>query len=108
MQQFSPSDAALEGFRLTREHPFAILAWSGVYFAGIILMALVMMVGIGPEFVAILRSSGDNGVQEEQLAALLLQSCRWTAARMRQLCMTGWRQPILYPLICLPKLNRTT
>lgn len=77
MQQFSPSDAALEGFRLTREHPFAILAWSGVYFAGIILMALVMMVGIGPEFGAILRNSGGNGVQEEQLAALLLQS--WPA-----------------------------
>eukprot|EP01036_Dinobryon_divergens_P046455 gene46455-62135_t len=43
MARFSPSDAALEGFRLTREHPGVVLAWSAVYFGGILLIGLTML-----------------------------------------------------------------
>ena len=40
MTRFSPTDAAMEGFRLTKEHPGVMLAWSAVYFGGILLIAL--------------------------------------------------------------------
>ena len=57
MSSFSPSDAALEGFRLTREQPLAILAWSGVYALGIVAMAAVMSIGLGPNFITFLRTN---------------------------------------------------
>jgi hypothetical protein len=55
MSTFSPSDAALEGFRLTRERPGSILTWCGVYSLGILAIAGVMIVGIGPKFIAFLK-----------------------------------------------------
>jgi hypothetical protein len=57
MSNFSPSDAALEGFRLTRERPGTILAWAGVYFAGIMLLAIVIALGIGPKYFAFIKDS---------------------------------------------------
>ena len=55
MNQFSASDAALEGFRLTRERPGAILAWAGVYFVGIVVMGIMMMASLGPQFIEIAK-----------------------------------------------------
>ena len=48
MSRFSPSDAALEGFRLTRERPLAVLIWAAVRLVyGI--ASLLLLVGIsGP------------------------------------------------------------
>lgn len=57
MTEFSPKEAALEGFRLTRERPGSILAWAGVYLVGIVLLSLLMAASLGPEFVALLRKS---------------------------------------------------
>ncbi|MBQ1540946.1 hypothetical protein [Caulobacter sp. CCUG 60055] len=40
MARFSSADAALEGFRLGREHPGALAAWTGVFFIGNLATAL--------------------------------------------------------------------
>src|SRR5690349_14400313 len=32
MARFSPPDAAFEGFRIPREHPYAVLIWAGLHF----------------------------------------------------------------------------
>lgn len=72
MTVFSPSDAALEGFRLTREHPVVILVWGLFYFVGLMILATVMVIGLGPAFVAFVRSGG----MESGDAAALLQILR--------------------------------
>ena len=80
MTKFSPSDAALEGFRLTKEHPVVILAWSGVYFVGILLIAMVMMATLGPQFTKMAREGLLTSGRIEDLEAvsgLLAQS--WPA-----------------------------
>lgn len=80
MTKFSPSDAALEGFRLTKEHPLVMLAWSGVYFAGILIIAMVMMATLGPQFSEMVREGKLTSGQVEDLEAmsgLLAQS--WPA-----------------------------
>lgn len=76
MTRFSPSDAALEGFRLTKEHPGVVLAWSAVYFGGILLIALTMMATLGPQFIALARK-GQLNTDPEATATLLAQS--WPA-----------------------------
>lgn len=73
MTRFSPSDAALEGFRLTREHPGVVLAWSAVYFGGILLIGLTMMATLGPQFIALARK-GQLNTDPEATAELLAQS----------------------------------
>ncbi|MET0293635.1 MAG: hypothetical protein ABW042_01355, partial [Phenylobacterium sp.] len=57
MDQFSPSEAALEGFRVARRHPAALAAWCGVYFVGIAAIALVMAVVLGPSFIRFMSNS---------------------------------------------------
>ena len=72
MTRFSPSDAALEGFRLTRQHPGVVLAWSAVYFGGILLIGLTMMALLGPQFIGLARKGplidGDPSVIGDVLA----------------------------------------
>jgi len=77
MTRFSPSDAAMEGFRLTKEHPGVMLAWSAVYFGGILLIALVMMATLGPQFITLARKGQLTGADLEAVASLLAQS--WPA-----------------------------
>jgi hypothetical protein len=55
MSRFSPSDAALEGFRLTRENPTSIAVWCLVYFGGIVLIGVAMLASLGPQFIALIR-----------------------------------------------------
>jgi hypothetical protein len=66
----------MEGFRLTKEHPGVMLAWSAVYFGGILLIALVMMATLGPQFIALARK-GQLNSDPAATAALLAQS--WPA-----------------------------
>jgi hypothetical protein len=73
MNRFSPSEAALEGFRLTRERPRAILAWSGVYFVGMAAIALLMTVILGPKFIELTRKGGLAG-DPDAMANLLSHS----------------------------------
>ncbi|MBL8772156.1 MAG: hypothetical protein JNK30_12305 [Phenylobacterium sp.] len=77
MAQFSPSDAALEGFRLTKEHPGVMLAWSAVYFGGILLIALAMMATLGPQFIALARKGELLNANPQEVAGLLASS--WPA-----------------------------
>lgn len=77
MNEFSPSDAALEGFRLTREHPGTILTWSGVYFLGVMLMAIVMAAGLGPQFAAFMRDGAIDQADIEAFSNILVKS--WPA-----------------------------
>lgn len=52
---FSPSDAAMEGFRLMRRHPVVILAWSVIYSVGIGVIAVAMLMMLGPDFIELAR-----------------------------------------------------
>ena len=58
MSRLSPSDAALEGFKLARKEPGAILVWSLFYFGGIVVMGLVMLMGLGPGFIKFVQHGG--------------------------------------------------
>lgn len=58
MTAFSPSDAALEGFRLTREHPVVILAWGLFYFVGVLVLGVVMTLALGSDFLAFVKGGG--------------------------------------------------
>ncbi|MDP3660823.1 glycerophosphoryl diester phosphodiesterase membrane domain-containing protein [Phenylobacterium sp.] len=77
MSKFSPSEAALEGFRLTRERPGLIATWAGLYFLGIMLLILTMGAALGPQFVALMRESGGQIEDTDALGDLLAQS--WPA-----------------------------
>ncbi|WP_296595965.1 hypothetical protein [Phenylobacterium sp.] len=77
MTRFSPSDAAMEGFRLTKEHPGVMLAWSAVYFGGILLIAMVMMATLGPQFIALARKGQLNASDLDTVSDLLAAS--WPA-----------------------------
>lgn len=72
MTRFSPSDAALQGIRLTKEHPGVVLAWSAVYFGGIFLIGLTMMALLGPQFIGLTQKgellNGDPNVIGDLLA----------------------------------------
>ena len=77
MKTFSPSEAALEGFRLTRERPGTILVWGGVYFLGVVAMASVLALGLGPKFRTFLKSGGLDSGDVDAIADLLIRS--WPA-----------------------------
>lgn len=92
MTKFSPSDAAMEGFRLTKEHPGVMLAWSAVYFGGILLIALVMMATLGPQFITLARKGQLSSTDLEEVASLLAAS--WPAF-MLVLLMTALLMSII-------------
>jgi hypothetical protein len=48
MSRFSPSDAALEGFRLTREKPLAVLVWAAIRIVFSV-ASLALLFGLGGE-----------------------------------------------------------
>jgi len=77
MNGFSPSEAALEGFRLTRERPGTVLAWSAVYFFGIMLIAVVMMASLDPNFIELVKRGELTTRDPEEVGAMLAQS--WPA-----------------------------
>lgn len=74
MTKFSPSEAALEGFRLSREQPSAILVWSLLYFIGLLTMGVVMNTMAGPEFKAFIQSNGMQGGDPTAYMAMLRKS----------------------------------
>jgi hypothetical protein len=76
MNHFSASEAALEGFRLTRQRPGTILAWAGVYFIGILVIGGLMGVALGPRFAEAMRVS-DPSEKTDAVAVILMDS--WPA-----------------------------
>lgn len=77
MNQFSASDAALEGFRLTRERAGTILAWSVVNLLAILVLGGVMLLSLGKPFIDYLKGGGLTSGDAEGLAELLAKS--WPA-----------------------------
>lgn len=43
MEPVKPLDAAFEGFRIVRDKPMLILAWTGIYFLSLIVMVLILL-----------------------------------------------------------------
>jgi hypothetical protein len=60
MPAFSLTDAAFEGFRLTRERPGVVGAWAVLYGLMSVLTGLVMIATVGPQF-ATLRDAARSG-----------------------------------------------
>ena len=73
MTKFSPSDSALEGFRITRERPGTILAWSLVYFLGIMVIAMIMVTALGPDFIKFVQKGGLESGDASAYGAVLRQ-----------------------------------
>lgn len=73
MTKFSPSDSALEGFRITRERPGTILAWSLVYFLGIMVIAMIMVMALGPDFIKFVQKGGLESGDASAYGAVLRQ-----------------------------------
>lgn len=67
MATFSASDAAFEGFRLTREHPRAVLIWAGLSFVGSV-AATLFLESLSPATRGALEAAGAN--QAPDLASL--------------------------------------
>ncbi|HEY8617387.1 hypothetical protein [Phenylobacterium sp.] len=76
MNQFSASEAALEGFRLIRSRPGTMLAWAGVYFLGILVIGGLMGVALGPRFAEAMRLV-DASEKVDAVASILTES--WPA-----------------------------
>jgi hypothetical protein len=49
MSDFSPTDAAFEGFRLTKEKPGAVLIWSAIFAATILIASMLIVMGLAPK-----------------------------------------------------------
>jgi len=60
MATFSAMDAALEGFRLTREHPRAVLIWAAFNLALSVLLALLMISIGGERLMALEAAAAQN------------------------------------------------
>jgi hypothetical protein len=74
MSAFSASEAALEGFRLTRERPGTIAAWSAVYAVSMIVIGEVMLSSLGAEAVQIARKGRYTPADVEAVATKLAHS----------------------------------
>ena len=80
MSSFSPTDVALEGVRLTRERPKAILAWSAYNFAfGLLLLGLAYLT-LGPHAQDILAevragAGANDPAEAEKLIRQTLPFC---------------------------------
>ena len=68
MSVFSPSDAAFEGFRLTREKPLAVLAWAAIFAVTIIVAAVLIVMGFSPR----LEGAADNLNPEDPAAVMTM------------------------------------
>ena len=56
---FSPTEAAFEGFRLTREHPRAVLWWMGVSLLVTLVLDLLMAAMVGPGLTTVAEVMAD-------------------------------------------------
>jgi hypothetical protein len=74
MIKFSASEAALEGFRLTRERPGTIFGWGVVYAVCMFLIGRLMLVSLDPELIALTRSKDFDQADIERVSNLLAQS----------------------------------
>lgn len=72
MATFSPTDAAFEGFRITREKPQALLAWAIVYLAFSLLMAVLLITLFGPLLTELAALEAQGGSEDPAEAMAML------------------------------------
>ena len=77
MNRFSASDAALEGFRLTREHAPTMLVWAVMYLFGVTTVGALMLLSLGKPLIEYIKQGGLNSFDPDKLAVVLAQS--WPA-----------------------------
>lgn len=77
MIRFSASEAALEGFRLTRERPGTIFGWGVVYAICMFVIGRLMLVSLDPQLIELTRKKGLEQQDIDQISGLLAQS--WPA-----------------------------
>ena len=70
MSTFSPTDAALEGFRIARERPRVILVWAVVNLIISVVMALVLVSAFGPTLVELEAMSQQGSEDPAQALAM--------------------------------------
>jgi hypothetical protein len=68
MARFSPTEAAFEGFRLTREHPRAVLVWAFAYFIFTMALAILTVAWVGKDFAALQALSRDVNPDPVEMA----------------------------------------
>lgn len=73
MTAFSPTDAAFEGFRLSREQPRALLVWSGLSLLSSVATA-IYLINIGPEARAFLEAGAKSESADPAQAMAFLQA----------------------------------
>ncbi len=74
MNGFSASEAALEGFRLTRERPVTIAVWSVIYTVAMVAIGKIMFSSLGAEALAIARKGRFSPQDAEFIATKLADS----------------------------------
>ena len=74
MIRFSASEAALEGFRLTRERPGVIFGWGLVFAICMFLIGRLMLVSLDPQLVELTRKKQLEQQDIDQISSLLAQS----------------------------------
>jgi hypothetical protein len=77
MGKFSASEAALEGFRLTRERPGSIFGWGVVCAVSMFAIGQVMLASLDPQLVALTRKRELTPDDLERVSEVLAQS--WPA-----------------------------
>jgi hypothetical protein len=79
--RFSSTDAAFEGFRIARERPLAIVAWSGAFLI-FNALSMVVLLGLGGESMSQLMTSGPPTDETEAVtlaSRLVLPALIWLA-----------------------------
>jgi hypothetical protein len=103
MSRFSASEAALEGFRLTRERPGTIFGWGLVYAVCMFVIGQLMLVSLDPQLIALTRKKGLEQQDIEQISTLLAQS--WPAFLLVLLLVTSLLSTLMagiYRLVLRP------
>jgi hypothetical protein len=104
MNQFSPSDAALEGFRLTRERPGTVLAWGVVYAIGITLIGQLMLAALDPQLMHLVGKKDLSSDDLEAISSMLAKS--WPAFLLvlaPVMALTATFQAGIYRLVLRPQ-----
>ena len=103
MIRFSASEAALEGFRLTRERPGTILGWGVVYAVCMFVIGRLMLFSLDPQLIALTRKHDLQQDDIEQISGLLAHS--WPAFLLVLLLVTALLSTLMggiYRLVLRP------
>jgi uncharacterized membrane protein len=104
MSRFSASEAALEGFRLTRERPGTIFGWGVVYTVCMFVIGQLMLFSLDPQLVEFTRKHEFSAEDYKQIEGLLAQS--WPAMLLVMVLVAGLFSTLMggiYRLVLRPQ-----